>query len=410
MAQRSLTPPFAIHGRVAGAYFADRADEVRRVLAVLRTPGAKLLVRGRRRMGKTSILDVAAARARRQRLPVLFADLSTAQTLAEVANRLTLAANDAFGRRWQSTLTDIAKRLAQAVQVTYDGQKRPVLSLSPALFGAKDQAQAQALGDVLDAINGAATDRKQPIAIVLDEFQEIEHMADRAAWHLRGIIQRHDAISYVCAGSRRHLIEALTGPNGPFYKLLDPPLDVGPIEPGFLARWIESRLATHGVRAAGGVGARCVELAGPCTLDVMLLARTVWERSVAAKKASGTQVDDAFAAVVAMLDEDLRREWERCSTAQQQALRAVAGTSTGLTTAETMAEFGLGASGTVTSSVNALVEREVVRKDVTAAAGYVFDRPYMRGWVIAHALPDLGRRLPITTLPPVTRTGPSKST
>ncbi|MGH7669491.1 MAG: hypothetical protein ACRENQ_08335, partial [Gemmatimonadaceae bacterium] len=216
--------------------------------------------------------------------------------------------------------------------------------------------------------------------------------------------------SYICAGSRRSIIDAMTGPDGAFYKLLDPPLEVGPIEPGFLARWIESRLATRGVTAAAvtgggvstgaGVGARCVELAGPSTLDVMLLARTLWERSVAAGKATRDGVDQAFGAVVSMLDEDLRREWERCSTAQQQALRAIAGATSGLTTADTIAEFGLGASGTVTSSVNALVDREVVRKESAVTPGYVFDRPFLRGWVIAHALPDIGRQVPITTLPP----------
>ncbi len=400
MPRSALTPPFAIHGRVTGRYFADRADEVQRVLAVLRTPGEKLLVRGRRRMGKTSILDVAGARAARQGVPVLFADLSTAQTLAEVASRLMLAANDALRGRWKATLVDIAKRLTTAVQMTFTNDGRPVLSLSPSLFGAEPPVQAQTLADVLDAINATAAKKKHPVAVVLDEFQEIEHMADRAAWHLRGIIQRHDAVSYVCAGSRHRLIDAMTGPDGAFFKLLDPPLEVGPIAADFLARWIESRLATHGVRPAAGVGARCVALAGPCTLDVMLLARTVWERSIGSGKASVAAVDEAFAAVVSMLDDDLRREWARCSTAQQQALRAVAGATTGLTTAETIADFGLGPSGSVISSVNALMEREVIRKDPAAsAAGYVFDRPFMRGWVIAHALPDLGRRLPVTALP-----------
>ncbi|MGH7669143.1 MAG: AAA family ATPase, partial [Gemmatimonadaceae bacterium] len=225
MAPRPRTPPFAIHGRVAGEFFADRAAEVKRVLAVMRAPGAKLLVRGRRRMGKTSILDVAGARATRLGTPVLFADLSTAQTLVEVASRLMLAANDALGRHWHTHLLDLAKRLTQSVQLTYDDSGRPVLALSPALFGAKPGAQAQTLADVLDAINAMAAAKRRPVAIVLDEFQEIERMADRGAWHLRGIIQRHDAVSYVCAGSRRSIIDAMTGPDGAFYKLLDPPLE-----------------------------------------------------------------------------------------------------------------------------------------------------------------------------------------
>lgn len=400
MARTSLAPPFTLHGRATGEYFADRATEVKHVATVLRTPGAKVLVRGRRRMGKTSILDMAAARARRAGVLVLSADLSTAQTLTEVASQLLLAANDALGQRWQEILTAIAKRVGTAVQMTFGEDGRPVLALSPALFGVAAPEQGRTLGQVLDAINATAEQKRQPVGIILDEFQEIETIADRAGWRLRGIIQRHDAVSYVCAGSRQHLIDALAGPNGPFYKLLDPAVDVGPIDAAFLADWLESRLGTHGVHAARGVGARCVSLAGPCTLDVLRVGHALWTRGLESGRATVADVDAAFAATVAGLSDGLLREWERCSPVQQQTLRAVAGAHAGLTTSETVAAFRLGPSGRVIKSVTSLVHRETIRKDPAASpVGYVFDSPFLRGWVIAHALRDLGMELPITTLP-----------
>ena len=235
--------PFRIHGRVTGRYFTDRAAEVRRVVAILTEPAAKMLVSGRRRMGKTSILGVAEDRSRRKGTPVLYADLATATSLAEVSTRLLIAANNELGRRWKDVLFDIAKRAAQAVTLTFkDGQ--PSLGLSPTAFVGDAAGQKLTLGAVLDAINATARARKRHLGIILDEFQEIHSVAGPdASWHLRGIIQMHEHVSYICAGSRRQLIEEMTGKDGAFFKLLDPPLDVGPIDAEFFGQWIEHRLS-----------------------------------------------------------------------------------------------------------------------------------------------------------------------
>ena len=402
MARPAPLPPFHVHGRVTGSRFADRADEVRRVVGVLEEPGAKLLVRGRRRMGKTSILEVAQARAMHRGTPVLYADLSTAQTLPEAATRLLIAANTALGRQWHEVLLDIARRAAQAITVSFGDDGRPQLGLVPERFQSPAHAP-QALDVVLDAINTTARARRRPLGIILDEFQELTTAGGQSvAWTLRGVIQRHDAVSYVCAGSRRRLLDALVGRDGAFFKMLDPPLDVGPIDPAFLAVWIDSRLSKFRVAPQPGVGARCVALAGPCTLDVMLLAREVYQRQAASRAATVASVDEAFAVLVTLLSDGLRHQWDETSPAQQQVLRAVAGASAGLTTGETTVAFGLGPSGSVMSAVRPLIEREVLvrePRESAVAAGYTFDSPFMRGWVIRHALPDLGLQRPITALP-----------
>jgi hypothetical protein len=394
--------PFRIHGRVSGPHFTDRAAEVRRVVNILGEPAAKMLVSGRRRMGKTSILGVAEDRARRSGIPVLYADLSTATSLAEVSTRLLTAATEALGRRWKDVLLDIAKRAAHAVTLSFkDGH--PTLGLSPAAFADDVAEHKQTLGTVLDAINSSAKAHKRHIGIIIDEFQEIQTIADaNASWHLRGIIQRHEHVSYVCAGSRRHLIEEITGKDGAFFKLLDPPLEVGPIEPEFFAEWIESRLEHERVKVERGVGARCVALAAPCTRDVVQLARAAFELASPARKATVTMVDNAFGDVVAAQSDAVRHLWEKASPAQQHALRAVAGASAGLTTEATRKRFALGPSGVVAGALPALLKNDWIVKDAQSESlptGYAFDSPFARGWVIAHALPDLGIQRPMTALP-----------
>ena len=67
--------PLRIHGVVSGEHFTDRADEVGRIVAVLREPGAKLLVYGPRRMGKTSAILRAVERVEEEGGHALLADL-----------------------------------------------------------------------------------------------------------------------------------------------------------------------------------------------------------------------------------------------------------------------------------------------------------------------------------------------
>jgi hypothetical protein len=92
-------------------------------------------------------------------------------------------------------------------------------------------------------------------------------------------------------------------------------------------------------------------------------------------------------------DDSIRNWWNSLTSLQQNVLRAVAGSSAGLTTADTRRKFGLESSGSVTNAATALArEGHLIRTD--NGSGYVFDSPFVRGWVVIHALPDIGIELP----------------
>lgn len=83
---------------------------------------------------------------------------------------------------------------------------------------------------------------------------------------------------------------------------------------------------------------------------------------------------------------------ERGHAGELNVLRAVAGSGTGLTTRDTRRRFSLGGSGTPTNAASSLLkDGHLVRTD--NGSGYVFDSPFVRGWVITHALPDMGLAL-----------------
>jgi len=70
-------------------------------------------------------------------------------------------------------------------------------------------------------------------------------------------------------------------------------------------------------------------------------------------------------------------------------LRAVAGSTAGLTSGQTRVRFSLPSTGSASNAAKALLNAgHLVRTD--NGSGYVFDNPFVRGWVVMHALKDVG--------------------
>lgn len=387
--------PFRIDGVVTPPYFTDRSEEVARVRHALRSPPSKLLVYGPRRMGKTSMILVAARAAERDGAHVVNADLSTASSTADVTNRLLTAAMRALGRTWKDLATTFVERLRISVGLRPDPVTgAAVPTLDAGLRDSDPDEQRETLARTLDTLDVLAGERGARLGVVLDEFQEIHRLGgETAEWHLRGVLAKHAHTSYVLAGSRTGLIQRMVSdPARAFYKLLDL-LHLGPMDDDHFARWIDERMAGSG-RRVPGLGTRCLEVAGPRTRDVVQLARACW-RAWTDGHALQSLVETGFRDVIAEEDVIARTLWRGLTSHQQNVLRAVAGAESGLTSRETLERFTLPASGTVSNTVAALVEDEILEK-VEVAPGYDFENPFFRGWVVLNALPDVGVERPVT--------------
>lgn len=382
--------PFRIHGTVSGPYFTNRDREVARFREVLSEPGAKLVVYGHRRMGKTSALDVAAESIRVDGGHAMVADLSTASTVADLGNRIIEAQATALGRRWREILGDLVGRFKGTLSVTPDpatGLAIPTLDVS--LRDAPVDDQSRTLVDVLDTVDAIAGEREVLLGLVLNEFQELAEIGgERAEWHVRGAIQKHQHVSYIFAGSRPHLIRRMLHDKGrALYHLADE-FPFGPIDPHHMASWIERRLESAGIDG-DGAGQACVALAGPRTRDVVELARKCADRATEAEPLKSDEVDVAFLELVQEKDDGIRSWWDGLTVHQQNVLRAVAGSREGLTTSRTQSRFSLPSTGSTANTAKALLEDgRLVRTD--NGSGYVFDNPFVRGWVVHHTLPDIG--------------------
>jgi hypothetical protein len=371
--------PFRTGEHVRGAHFTDRAAEVDAVMRSLRDRG-RMLVWGPRRMGKSTVLGVAADRVEREGGIVIAVDLSTLSGIAEAADRLLAAVSRI--EPWQDRLAAWVKSLAPVVSLSADVAGRPRLSVTVASRPRTDAAEAALLEQVLDRIDAVASAEAAPVAVVLDEFQRLSELAgERAEWLLRNRMQEHRSTAYVCAGSKESLIREMIQPKRAFYKFFEL-LHVGPVDPAHLATWIDHRLAGGGVEARG-VGALIVERVGPRTQDIMQTARTLWFGTQSSGRAGVTDVGHAVAEIVAAEEPSLRRTWEDLTVAQQKVLRALAAGAEQIHSTATRDQYALGASSSVAAALDALTGRGILIRD---EAGVHFDNPFYRVWIERNAL------------------------
>lgn len=398
--------PFRIGVAVRGLFFTDRAEETARVADTLREGGARLLVVGERRVGKTSVLLRGIERVQRADGHAFLVDCGTAGSALEIANRVLSAATRALGRDWAATANDLSRRARGRIQLGTDPVGTPTVSFEPT-FANEPTAHSEALATVLDALDARAKRERRIIGIALDEVQRLTAIlgGETGEWVLRGLLQHHQHLAYVLAGSEPTVLSAMQGHGRAFYQQMSL-LTIGPMDPAHFARWIDDRAASAGI-SAPGLGLACLTLAGPRTRDVTQLARASFAAALSTagariprKKVSGSDLAQiGFVDLVHEQADPFRGLWDGLARTRQQVLRALAVGDVGLTTESARRAYGLGASGVVASALEALRDTRIVVRAAEAPSGYAFDNPYFRGWVIENTLPDLGLALPVTHVP-----------
>jgi hypothetical protein len=274
------------------------------------------------------------------------------------------------------------------VSLTFDG----VTGAPRIVFGvdrrvAGEPEQRRTLEQVIEGLAADVGGRERRVAVVLDEFQAIRRFGgEEAEWHLRDLMQRCGALSFVCAGSEVSVIEGMMSPDRAFFKALEL-LHLGPLDPDHLARWIDSRLETAGV-VPNGAGAAMVARVGPRTQDVLQVARHVYARGLASGAAAPGSVEAAVQDVVAEEDPVIRTVWSNLTAPQQNVLRAVASGVGQIFSAGVRERFGLPTSSSVAAGVDALEGRGLLVRD-PASSAIEFDSPFVRLWVEREALGDV---------------------
>lgn len=373
--------PFVYGEIVTSEAFADREqerDRLRRDLA----SGQKVFLISPRRYGKSSLVrDVLRGLARENVLTVevTVAASSSYVGFLESYARALVAADTPMSRlrRWTSELLTGVRP-----EVRFDTAPtgEPGFSLAfPAVRTARDTARLAAEVFALPA--RIAAERKQKLAIALDEFQALTAFdGDTAEQALRAAVQDQRAVGYVFAGSEPSLMERMISPKRPFYKA-GPVVRLQKIDPDVFGDWLEARFKSSGIKAEAGLGAAIVDLAGNVPYDVQRLAHEAWDDLHDAGRRTAT-LDDLHVTLTRLLGEQhtvFEESWQRLTLAQRAALRAIVlEDGREMLSADVRTRHRLSGASSVQAALTALVKQDVVMKD---GGSYVVTDSLYREWV-----------------------------
>jgi hypothetical protein len=373
--------PFVYGEIVPESAFVGRDAELERLTGDL-LAGQKVFLISPRRYGKSSLIARALTAATKR--GALSVDLTVSSYSSYVAFL------EGYARALLSVNTTADRAIAWLRQML--GALRPEFRIEPDEAGrsqfavsfpaARNEKDVTRLANEVFALPGRiAVARKRRLAIALDEFQAIAAFNGGSVEHaLRASVQQQRQVGYVFSGSEPALMERMLGRSRPFYKA-GPVMRLQKIDAGRFAEFVEARYRVTGIKAAPGVGAAIVELAGNLPYDVQRLAHEMWD-DVRAGGRKSAGLEDLHETLKRLLGEHetlFESVWQRLTLAQRGALRAaVLEDGRELLSADVRARYRLSGPSTVQASLAALVREDILAREGTR---YVAVDSLLREWV-----------------------------
>jgi AAA+ ATPase superfamily predicted ATPase len=204
--------PFIITGYISPKYFCDREVETKKIVEAIRN-NRNLTLYSLRRIGKTGLIQHVFYKLNKE-YELFYIDIHSTSNLAEFINVL----GDSLIGKLDSTSSKFMKRVGEMFSslkpsISFDtltGNTTVQLSI-------ESQAEAkQSLNRIFEYIE--SSDKK--VVLAIDEFQQIATYPEKNIEELlRSHIQRTKNISYLFAGSSKHLITTMfTDKKRPFYQ------------------------------------------------------------------------------------------------------------------------------------------------------------------------------------------------
>ena len=382
--------PFEFGRELSGTELVDREEELATVVRTMEQ-GGRLFLIGPRRFGKTSILRAATEQAEAEGVVVLRHDAEAYPALRLLAEAVVAEA----ARRLTGTVERAGKKLRE-----FFGALRPQISFNPLdnTFSASLTTEASApeatlLTAVLDGLDRMAGDAGRRVAVVIDEFQQVVEQGGSgggviAERQLRAVVQQHDHVAYVFAGSKTSLLTEMTGdPSRPFYRL-GARLFIGPVPRADFARFLQGGFETAGFEIEEDAITAILDLAEDVPYNVQRLAHECWnylrdhQGERMSEKLEAADVRSVLERLVRRDDPFYTQTWNRLTATQQKALLAlVGGSGQGLFAKEVLRTYGLPLS-TMRTALEALVKVGIARQE--EALGSVrlrLEDPFFAAWL-----------------------------
>jgi AAA+ ATPase superfamily predicted ATPase len=371
--------PFRYGALALDDAFTNRERELTELVADVRN-GQDVVILGRRRYGKSSLVWRAMEQLAGEDVLVAYVDLMATPTKERFAARLAKTIHDDIAsplERVRDRALAVFRSLRVQPRVTIDPNDA---SLSFSFGVGHEAADVDATVEGLLELPGRlGADRGRRVALVFDEFQEITALDPHYPRLMRAVFQTQPEVAHVYLGSKRHLMLGIfNDENEPFWRSAKE-TELGPIALDRFGDYVSERLAGTSRGIAKPTLARLLELTGGHPYATQQLCYFLWEELPEGFEAGEPELERALERVVDSEHNHFALVWEESTQNERLLLLALAREPGRPFSVDYRRRHGLPSASHVQRSLRSLVRRELAEKDEGGV--YRVAEPFLDRWL-----------------------------
>jgi len=359
--------PFSFSGIVTGPRFCNREQEQKDLINLVEN-SQNVMLYANRRMGKTSLIHRVFSRLNRE-IVKIYIDLYG--TVSE--EDFITAVMKSAGQLESGTEKLIKTAKEFFTSANFSISIDPITGLPTLNPVFSSRGKTVLLENAMSMLEKYSAENR--MVVVFDEFQEIENYSKgEFEKRFRGIIQNHNRISYIFAGSRQHILASMFNSKGKaFYKLAQsyPLPEIGESE---YMSWVKGLFLKHRKISEKQI----LDVVNLCEKHPMYIQQFffyLWDSDLSGNDAVNTTLN----LILKRNEHEFMILWDNLTLNQRKTLKLLAkNDGKDLYSADSLKSVSFSTPSQVTKSIDALMRKEIVIKN----GGYKIQDIMFRQWIM----------------------------
>lgn len=378
MADKAIVNPFRYGALALDEAFTDREQETAELKADALN-GQDVVLFAPRRYGKSSLVWRVSQELIGEGALVAHVNLMTTPTTTQLAEKLARTIHD-----------DIASPLFRAkerLRIFQGLRIRPTVTVDPEDGSLSFSFDASGRGEDINATlerllelpGQLAGERKRPVVLILDEFQEIVDIDPNLPRLMRSVFQQQPEVAHIYLGSKRHMMEQIfSDENEPFWRSAKQ-IELGVIDPHPFGEYIERQFERTGKSIAPAAINAVLETTHGHPYATQELCYFLWQDTPADATATAEQVVETVVKVLNSEHAHFSLVWQDAAAHQRLLLRALAEEPGHPLAADYRRRHALPGTSSVQRALGGLEKAELVGRRRGEAW---ISEPFLAQWVL----------------------------
>lgn len=358
--------PFVYGKEVSGDNFCNRKLEIKELGRDIEN-SQNVIVFSQRRFGKTSLIKEVFRASDKKGICTIYADLYPISCEEDFISIYAAAIAKALHGSLKKSFKDVGK-FFRKLRPSFTVDKTGEINYS---FTIDKSDVSPSLEDVLESVHRFADAKKKKIAVCFDEFQQIAlFKTDKLEKTLRSHFQRHNNISYIFMGSKKHLIrDIFNNPNRPFYRS-GKSFPLEKIEQKELAAFIAGKFKHTEKTISSELINNLIEICETHPYYVQYMCNILWESTADKKEATKRDLQESLEILLKRESSTYEAALDGLTLKQRQLLIALSKASSGdkVFSGEFLRRHNLDSASSIQRILTSLIDKDLIDKEKNSYA------------------------------------------